>query len=170
MTLNTRPIFTWSLVPEADHYVMRLDTVNPPLNTVYNGSLTTFTPSAPLMPVTYYWQVAAVDAICNISSADTRTLMIMSPDNSAPPRNYFTTNTPSLTWSRITWANTYQIEVDDTLNFSSPLDFAASVSADKLAVFTSALANNTYYWHVRACPETGACSAWSTTDSFVVDS
>ena len=92
------------------------------------------------------------------------------PPTGAPKRNYYTTDTPTLTWSRVSWANTYEIQVDDTLNFSSTLDFTASVPADQLSTPTSSLVNGTYYWHVRACPATGTCSAWSATDSFVVGS
>ncbi|MEP6987284.1 MAG: hypothetical protein ABI970_16895, partial [Chloroflexota bacterium] len=37
VTLNTKPVFTWANVVDADHYVLRLDTINPPANIVYSG-------------------------------------------------------------------------------------------------------------------------------------
>ncbi|MBA3868421.1 MAG: PD40 domain-containing protein [Anaerolineae bacterium] len=169
-TTNAKTVFTWSPVPDVDHYEMRLDTVNPPIKIVYSGKLLTYTPPAPLSLMTYYWQVAAIDRVGNISSVETRTITIISPENAAPARNYFTINTPTLTWNRVTTAARYEIQVDDTLNFSSALDFTANVLADQLSVITTSLANNTYYWHVRACPVTGTCGNWSAIDSFVVDS
>lgn len=170
VTISTKPIFTWSLVPGANHYEVRLDTVNPPITTVYNGSSLTYTPTVELIPGTYYWHVSAVDAAGNLSQVDARTFIIVSPDSSAPARNYYVINTPSLTWSRITGASTYEIQVDDTQTFSSQLDFTATVPSDQLSITTTSLTKGTYYWRVRACPVTGACGSWSLVDSFAVNS
>lgn len=94
---------------------------------------------------------------------------IVPPANAAPPRNYYTTATPTLTWNRITWAATYEIQVDDAAAFTAPLSFTRVVSGDALSVTVSTLARGQYFWRVRACPAAGACGAWSAVDSFLVD-
>jgi Tol biopolymer transport system component len=92
-----------------------------------------------------------------------------SPDNAAPPRNYFTTSTPTLTWNRVTGATEYEIQVDASPAFSEPLDFSAIISADTLEATTFPLVNGTYYWRMRV-KNGSASGVWSAADSFVVDS
>jgi hypothetical protein len=83
----------------------------------------------------------------------------------APKRNYYDIHTPKLTWSRVTWAQSYQIEIDDDLAFGSPT--VASVAAEDL-FFTPTLSNGIYYWHVRAMKNDVEVGNWSAPQSFVV--
>ncbi|MCB9452716.1 MAG: M4 family metallopeptidase [Anaerolineaceae bacterium] len=91
-----------------------------------------------------------------------------SPANAAPQRNYFTTDTPTLSWNRVTGATEFEIQVDDAAGFAAPLVFTTTVPATTLTVTTSSLPNGTYFWRVRA--KSGASAgAWSVVDSFIVD-
>lgn len=93
--------------------------------------------------------------------------VIPDPANAAPSRNYFTTGTPTLTWNRVTGAETYEIQVATTATFTLPLVFTDTVPATMLTVTIPSLTNGTYYWRVRALNSSTA-GAWSVTDSFTV--
>ena len=170
VTTNKKPAFTWLTVLGTQHYEMRLGVVNPPDRIVYNSTLPTYTPAIPLLPATYYWQVFAVDAAGNRSAGgEIRSLIINASVGDAPYRNYYTTHTPTLTWNKVSWATLYKIEVNDTSDFSSPLDFSATVSSTQYSTPTTSLANGVYYWHVKACSSQSVCGGWSATESFVVN-
>jgi hypothetical protein len=91
-----------------------------------------------------------------------------SPANAAPNRNYFTTNTPTLTWNRVSQAMRYEIQAAKNFAFSG----ATIYDADNNLSFTwpVALPNGTYSWHVRACTGVAesSCGAWSIPDTFTV--
>ena len=82
-----------------------------------------------------------------------------------------TTGTPVFTWAASTDANgdtvSYQIQIDDNNDFSSP---AVSQSGLSVTSFTpgSALPNGTYFWRVRASDDLTS-SAYSTVRTFSID-
>ena len=77
-----------------------------------------------------------------------------------PVRSYFTTHTPTLTWSPVSWALAYQIEIDDDPAFQSPL--RAEVASDMLDYTPNInLPNQIYYWHVRAKKNAVDWGRWS---------
>ena len=84
-----------------------------------------------------------------------------------PQRNVFPTATPTLTWSAVTWAAAYEIQIDDTDDFSSPVYHSTTLTAPE--VITPELPSGVYYWRVRAQRPNGTWSEWSVVDSFVVD-
>jgi len=86
----------------------------------------------------------------------------------APQRNYFTTSTPTLTWSRVTTAASYIIEVDTDRNFTAPFAFRAT-GITSTSITTDPLPDGTYYWRVRMVNANGIPGMWSLVDSFVVD-
>lgn len=91
--------------------------------------------------------------------------------DSAPPRNYYTTNTPTLTWSAVSWAVGYWLQVDDSDQFTNPIVFQnANVPSSQLSIPAN-LPNQdgTYYWRVCALKTANTCGGWSAVDSFVVD-
>jgi hypothetical protein len=87
-----------------------------------------------------------------------------------PARNYFTTDTPTLTWNRVSYAAGYEIQVDNTATFTLPLSFTTQVnSPNTLEATTTALADGVYYWRVRAKKADGTFGPWSSVESFTVD-
>jgi hypothetical protein len=109
-------------------------------------------------------------SIHNTSAPDIRIeTYISSPPNAAPPRNYFTTDTPALIWNHVTEAIDYEIQVDNNLAFTAPLTYSTLVSADTLFVTVPSLTNGTWYWRVRAKFPNGAVGRWSVTERFIVD-
>lgn len=85
----------------------------------------------------------------------------------SPQRNVYTTATPTLTWSPITWAAAYEIQVDDDADFSSPVYASTSLTVPEVTL--PALADGVYHWRVRAQRANGVWGEWSIPDSFVVD-
>jgi Tol biopolymer transport system component len=108
----------------------------------------------------------------DVQSSDTTIIKIRPkiehPPNTSPPRNYFATDTPTLTWNRIGWAAAYEIQVNNIPNFSGSLVFARVVLAEHLSLMIDHLPNGTYYWRVRAVGANGP-GAWSPPERFVVD-
>ncbi|MBZ0283743.1 MAG: PQQ-binding-like beta-propeller repeat protein [Anaerolineae bacterium] len=92
---------------------------------------------------------------------------LLHPSDAAPPLNYYTTATPTLTWGRVSWATGYEIQVSLSMAFTEPLNF--TTAADELSVTTTPLQSGTYYWRVYAKKSDGTPGLWSAIESFVVD-
>lgn len=108
----------------------------------------------------YYWRVRAMTGSAAGEWSVTRSFTILTP---APAPMYFTQETPTLTWGRITWAAGYEIQIDDNADLSSPF-VSEPVDENTLEFMTSALPNGKYYWRVRALPD----GAWSAAQRFEV--
>ncbi len=91
------------------------------------------------------------------------------PTNMPPQRNYFTTSTPTLSWTRVSNAVEYEVQVDNAITFSAPLSFSIKVSESSLWVTTHPLPDGLYFWRVRA-RNAQSPSNWSVVDSFVINS
>jgi Tol biopolymer transport system component len=88
-----------------------------------------------------------------------------SAPNAAPPQNYFEV-TPTLTWSGISWATHYEIQIATDKNFTSGTTHLVN---NTLSYTPDALPNGTYYWHIRACSTETKCGTWGPTESFVLN-
>lgn len=164
--------FTWPTHPSAVSYQLILDMAYPPVSIVNNAAPTTF--STTLTPGTYYWQIAVVDAGTNvISNSYIRTLHIReSAANAAPKRTYMNnTRTPTLTWSAVTWATGYQIQIDDNANFSSVAVQSGVLNGVSYTPSTLyPMPNGTWFWRVRARKADGVSwSGWSAAETFTVE-
>ncbi|MBI5668835.1 MAG: hypothetical protein HZC41_12585 [Chloroflexi bacterium] len=171
----TRPTFQWTSVPGAAAYELLLDTVNPPAATVYRGASTSYEPPAPLLNGhTYSWQVRALDG-SNVPSAwsSVQTVQISgeSTTDASPMSNVFkTTRQPTLSWSAVTWATGYRVEVSRQPSFEELVDERELLDASVLSVMVGvALADGVYFWRVRARRPDGTWGNWSATGSFVID-
>ncbi len=87
----------------------------------------------------------------------------------APMRNFFITPDISLTWNSLNTAASYQIEVDDSGDFSAPLIYGETVPSSQLAVSFTVPGDGIYYWRVRALYANGSMSSWSDVETFTVD-
>jgi len=115
--------------------------------------------------------VRALDAAGNAGDWSVqRSVNITTPLNAAPIPNSYSTGGVLLSWGQVSGASAYQVEVDDSATFTSPLVFSfTTTDANQRSVMTSALANGTYYWRVRARNAANIWGAWSPAASFVVD-
>lgn len=171
-TINEFPVFTWGAVLGALRYEMQLDTANPPVVTVLKSTFLTFTPPSPLLLTTYYWRVRTIDAAGNSSNwSQIRSVIITSPVTGVPRLNRFTTSMPTLTWNATTWATSYEIQVDNNSNFSSPEYSSGLIGADLLSITpTVLLPNGTWYWRIRARNSAGIIGPWSSAGTFIIES
>jgi hypothetical protein len=93
-----------------------------------------------------------------------------SPPNATLGLSFFTSKSLILTWNPVSWAQGYQIQIDDDPNFGSPITVPVEFSTDTLSYTTPELANGTYYWHVRAKRDALNWGNWSATQTFVISS
>ncbi len=87
-----------------------------------------------------------------------------SPANAKPIVPFFRDSTPTLTWSAISWALGYQIELDDEPTFTEPVIANVTITA----YTTAQLSNKTYYWRVRAKKNDLEWGNWSAPQTFAV--
>ena len=87
--------------------------------------------------------------------------------NFTPPRNYFTTHTPTLTWNQVTGTVNYDVQIGTNSSYTG----ATINSVGNVLSFTPStpLSSGEYFWRVRACSAVATCGAWSTSDIFIVD-
>jgi hypothetical protein len=88
------------------------------------------------------------------------------PADVTPTRNLSTTHTPTLAWTNITWANSYEVEISTSKNFRDAQKFTVS-GAQSLT--TPSLPNSVYYWHVRGINADGTPGTWGSTESIMVN-
>lgn len=122
----------------------------------------------------YYWRVKAVNFV-GVEGAWSayRSMGINFVQPVAPvlltPTNGSTTNdnTPYLQWSGVAYptALTFQVQVDDNSNFSSPVVSQGGLGTNYT---TGTLPDGLYYWRVRAINSDGASGLWSATWNFRV--
>jgi hypothetical protein len=93
---------------------------------------------------------------------------LISPPNAAPLRNHVDVATPTLTWSQISWAVAYQVQVATQSNFSGIVYDSGDLSANAFNVTLPAQADGVYYWRVRAKRPNGTYGGWSQRDSFTI--
>lgn len=166
-TLDTQPVFSWSSVWTATGYQIELVGVSPPFSGVFDSNSTSFRPSSPLLPGAYTWRVRALRAAGPSAwSSPARSLLIASPPGAAPARNLFVTNTPRLSWNRVSGATGYQLQVATNAVFSAPV-YDTTFPANTFEVVLPPHANGIYFWRVRAL-YAGSVSAWSAVESFTV--
>ncbi|MEO8610966.1 MAG: SBBP repeat-containing protein [Chloroflexota bacterium] len=87
----------------------------------------------------------------------------------ATTRNYFATHTPTLTWTPITWATHYHVQVSKNKLFTGILDFEGQTGANVLSITTTPQDDGLHYWRVQAQKADGSWGGWSPAESFTVD-
>ena len=172
ITTNTLPTFTWSAVAGITNYEVQLDIIDPPIGTYTGFNVgTTFKPPAPLLYATYYWRVRSVDDLDVPSPwSDTQILIVNAPDTVAPIRNVSNAAQPILSWTPVTWATGYEVEIGADKNFATA-SFSSGTLAPTESSYTSLyeLPNGTWYWRVRALKADGVTwSAWSVPETIQV--
>ena len=76
---------------------------------------------------------------------------------------------PTLTWNRISWATSYDVQIATTTDFRNSLVYEESTIGPELQhLVTEPLDNGTYYWRVRGIGAGGE-GRWSAPEEFVVD-
>jgi hypothetical protein len=174
-TTQTQPRFTWRAVPGAVAYDIQMSSTGSfTTPTPYTSRVKTasFAPPGPLLYTTYHWRVRAVDAAGNESAwSQPFRIKIVSPTSAVPVLNRFTNgqlNWP-LTWTPISWAIGYELQVADNSRFTNPRVYNLAAGVLSYDLLPEGLPNGTYYWRVRAKKDATAFGAWSSTGIFQID-
>lgn len=160
---DAMPAFSWTAMDGATSYQLQVAT-----NTAFSSGAQTFSnlagemhTAAPMSDGVYYWRVRALTDSSPGEWSPVRSFTILNPP---PTLTYYTSDRPTLTWGRITWATGYEIQIDDNPGLSSPF-VSQPLDVDTLEFTTEPLADGVYYWRVRALPG----GAWSAAQRFEVD-
>jgi hypothetical protein len=96
-----------------------------------------------------------------------RALQYSSPQ-AFPSLNYQPIPDPVLTWSPVTWAHGYAIEISDSTDFTNPLRTGYDLSPQTLAYSVTDLRSGTYYWRISARISDSQLGRWSPIMRFIV--
>lgn len=165
-TANQRPTFNWNAAAGAVSYEFQIGTTNPPTGAVIAVTGRTYTPSTALSEQPYFWRVRAVNSsgVRSAWSAVWR-VNISTPANAVPQLNQRSGPQVTLSWSSITWATGYQVDVASDRGFRAIVYRNDQLSASTLSITTPALSDGTYYWRVRPRRLDGRWGGWSNTGS-----
>ncbi len=144
-----------------------------------NGITTlTLDPTAALPAETTCTVTLAADKVIDIAGNQlgdptefTFTTVNASLPGQAPARNVFATATPTLTWSRISWAFSYEIQIDADTKFKLPYPTGYETPLTVTDIFVTLptdLPDGTYYFRVRGKSATGKAGAFSPPEAFTI--
>jgi formylglycine-generating enzyme required for sulfatase activity/N-acetylneuraminic acid mutarotase len=169
--VSSSPVLTWTTVSGASAYHVQVSSSSTfGVITAEDSTLTaaSWTAVSLASGTTYYWRVEAKSAgnWSAWSSAWGFTVALLATPVLSSPANHATGTTPPamLTWSTVTGATSYRVQV------STDSTFAALSAKDSTLTSATMLASGlavgaTYYWHAQAKNVSGT-SAWSSTWSF----
>jgi len=92
-----------------------------------------------------------------------------SADGVSPKRGYFTSLPVTLNWNRTTWAEGYEIQVDNGSGFTGIEYQDDEISASALSITINDLDECNYYWRVRAKKADDTWGSWSAVQQFGLD-
>ncbi|MHA1973957.1 MAG: hypothetical protein ACTSW1_13245, partial [Candidatus Hodarchaeales archaeon] len=97
-------------------------------------------------------------------------ITLTAPTLSSPANNHLTNDqTPTLSWSSVTGADTYEVQIDTSSSFTDPLYYIKDQIASTSHIVQTPLIDGTYYWRVRACDSAYDFGPVSSYRSFTVD-
>jgi hypothetical protein len=167
------PSFEWSGVDNAVRYQIQVDD-NPDFNSpeyVTAEEDTGRTIDTALAQGIHYWRVQAFNQYDTPGDwSETWSFTISIPPgtpNLLEPSNsqYISANNPTFKWQSTANTHSYELQVDNNSNFSSPVyDSSTFFSSETPPGF----AQGRYYWHVRAFNIYGTAGEWSTRRQFTI--
>ncbi|MDI6884567.1 MAG: PGF-pre-PGF domain-containing protein, partial [Hadesarchaea archaeon] len=177
-TTDSTPTFKWTSIAGTAKYQIQVDDdsdfSSPAIDE--NVSENTYTPSVGLAEGNYFWRVNAYDAedkdsgwssVCTfiISAPSLGWVRLISP----APNAFLALKKPTFMWENIVskLRITYELQVDENRDFSSPILSENGLSVTSFTMPTE-LQDRTYYWRVQAWDELGRSSGWSE-GSFSID-
>lgn len=169
---TSTPTFTWNRVSGATQYQVVVDdssSFNSPL-------ISTSTANNKLVPTTnlpdgqVYWEVKAQTANGSSSWAtSSATVAAHAAPSPISPVGGLTLaqpdSPPLFTWSAVTGAVSYEIQVDNSGTWTSPTTYTATGTS---YFVDTPPAPGTWYWRVRANRGGGLFTGWSSTANYVV--
>jgi hypothetical protein len=170
---------TWTPVPAATEYIVTIAT-DPGLSNIVLGSATSpaktdgtvFSLPGTLPAGLYYWAITPVDAvghrgarsrIGSFSWSWPTTTTTHVNDLNPDPRVF----DPQFTWAPVPGAARYEVEVNSAADFPVGSKWCCSnVTTGTSLSPTQVLANNGYFWRVRAIDASGNAGIWNVGEPF----
>jgi len=176
ITNDNTPTFEWTVGKNATSHRLQVDNdtnfLTPIENRVFGATENTYTPVVEnsLPDDNYSWKVIAINALGeNQSSVWTFAIDTVPPTASSlispVDGTIMSDNTPTFDWSDVTGAENYDLLIDDDSNFSSP---KIQVTVPVSTYTTAELANDNYWWKVRARDAANNVSGWSSTWTLLI--
>ena len=165
------PLISWTSVPGATQYNLQVSTdenfTDPTKITTYTPTKTTSAINPVLVaPNIYYARVQAVLS-GGINTAFSQPISytiegLSAAVRTSPSEGGVVTDTV-LDWKPVPGAATYQLQIDDDINFASPTVNQTNIMGTRYSP-TKTVGNDTYYWRVRPVDASGNARAWQTAD------
>ncbi len=168
---DSPPLISWTSVPGALQYNLQVSTdenfTDPTKITTYTPTKTTSAINPALVaPNTYYARVQATLS-GSISTAFSQSISYTIEGLRAAERTYPTENgvvtNAVLDWKPVPGAATYQVQLDDDINFGSPAVNQTNIMGTRYSP-PGTIGNDTYYWRVRPIDASGNARAWQASD------
>jgi hypothetical protein len=177
--ISVTPTLDWADIPNVQNFQVQVSTSSSFSTTIVdqtNVSSSSYTIPGDLLGYStyYYWRVRYVNGsvTSNWSSVwriRTKTVPTSYP-TSPSYRQTGVSLTPTLTWSNISEADSYNVQLSTTSNFSNYTLNEESLTSNSLAIPTGSLSPLTeYFWRVQVVAN-GQVSYWSTTYRFTTRS
>lgn len=164
---NLRPTFTWTPVAGATAYGIIVNDVTAGRTNIFPNTrvtTTTWTPAVDLISGrNYSWQVVAVNALGYGAWTTASAFGAARPILSAPIGNV-SDRTPTLTWSSITGATSYEVWI---INRATGATVSRQFVSSTNWTLASDLAIGSYRWNVRAVNSAGLGN-WSVYKEFQI--
>jgi hypothetical protein len=162
---DSTPTFAWQSIINVSMYLIQIDTL-PSFDTIELINKTvfspSFSPSSPLSDGTWYWRVGAFDSEGDIEYfSDPYNIIIFyiplsSPTLISPINDSDTSdNTPMFSWSEVTVAVNYTLQLDTLSAFSSPDLITINGIGSTSHQLATPLLDGTWYWRVFAFDSDG---------------
>ncbi len=170
----TRPSFYWNGVSYAYRYQIQIDDRNSFYSPLVDDSTVTTTAfSCPisLSDREYWWRVRVRQehSTWEVWSETSKfTVAVGTPVPIAPVDDTIETSPPEFSWSAISDAQKYRLQVDDNNTFVTPVWDDSSI-AEPEAIPDSAFFDGPYWWRVRVKTEDGEWSSWSSVSAFTLN-
>jgi hypothetical protein len=172
-------VLSWAPVPAATEYIVTIAT-DPAMSNIVLGSATSpqktdatvFALPGTLPAAQYYWAVTPLDAeghrgarsaVRTFSWSWPTSIGTRVDDLNSDPRVF----DPQFTWAPVPGAARYEVEVNSAADFPAGSKWCCSNNATGTSLSpTQVLANNGYYWRVRAVDASGNAGVWNVGSPF----
>ena len=135
-----------------------------------NGTTQSFDTTNVTAGNTYYIEVASYLEGGGLLYLDLYVGIILDPPvllEPTPNNIHMSDNTPDFGWGAVVGGVEYQLQVDDNINFGTPT--IDTITSSLLFTAGAPLADDQYYWRVRAIDEEALTGPWSSVWDFTVD-
>ena len=172
--VSLSPILVWTAVSGADKYRLEVNTKQDFTGGIVfdNAALTDTTQALSGLSyyTTYYWRVtASSNALSKVNTSDVYsfTTKLATTTLSSPTNNSTSVSlSPTLTWTAVSGADKYRLEVNSKADFSGTVIYDQDTVGSASKQIGGLFDNTTCYWRVTALNNAGNSSDASSTFSF----